>query len=98
MNEELIEKCRKEYYELNDFKHLSPMAKGGCKDLFYENIEPIIQFVISLISAEARKRERERLLKLLPEIGTRFHYNKTCFDCVENIKREALKESSKEAE
>ena len=101
MNEELIEKCRKEYYELNDFKHLSPMAKGGCKDLFYENIEPIIQFAIPLISAEARKQEGERMWNLLEsyrsgdsEKGLLYtipHHDWVAF-------RQALKEGGKEAE
>jgi len=40
---------------------------------------------------EARKQERERIIKLLPEMATRFDHNRTCFDCVENIKRQARK-------
>ena len=37
------------------------------------------------------KKERERIVKLLPIIPRRFDHNKTCFDCVERIKRQALK-------
>ncbi len=42
---------------------------------------------------QARKQEQERILKLLPEITKRFDHNKTCFDCIENIKLQALKDS-----
>jgi len=38
-----------------------------------------------------QKAERGRIIKLLPEIAARFDHNKTCFDCVENIRRQALK-------
>lgn len=44
---------------------------------------------------EALRQEGERIIKLLPEITTRFDHNKTCFDCVERIKRQALKQKVK---
>ena len=40
---------------------------------------------------EAKREERERILNLLPQIATRSHFNKTCFDCIERIKEQALK-------
>ena len=39
----------------------------------------------------AKRQERERILKLLPEITKRNSFNKTCYDCVERIKEQALK-------
>ncbi len=39
---------------------------------------------------EAKREERERILMFLPQIATRFDHNKTCFDCLERIKGQAL--------
>ena len=36
------------------------------------------------------------ILKLLPEIPVRYDHNATCFDCVSNVKLQALKEGIKE--
>ena len=47
-------------------------------------IEPLIK--------DAREQERKRILSLLPEVTTRFEHNKTCYDCIERIKQQALKE------
>jgi len=40
---------------------------------------------IAEISFKTGKRE---VVELLPKIPERFDHNKTCFDCVENIKRQ----------
>ena len=40
---------------------------------------------------EIRKQEMERIIKLLPVISVRYDHNKTCFDCIANIKRQSLK-------
>ena len=47
-------------------------------------IEPLIK--------DAREQEREKILKLLPLVPEEFTHNRTCFNCVENIKEQALKE------
>ena len=54
-----------------------------------------IDFLIRQHIPEAaliRKDERERIINLLPNIPTRFNHNKTCFDCVERIKLQALQQ------
>ena len=38
------------------------------------------------------KQERERILDLLPHIAKRRGFNRTCFDCIGEIKRQTLKE------
>ncbi len=40
---------------------------------------------------EAKREERERVMNLLPNIPRRWSFNKTCFDCVEAIKKQILK-------
>jgi len=40
---------------------------------------------------QAVKAERERILRLLPEIPEKFEHNKTCFYCIEDIRHQALK-------
>ncbi len=45
--------------------------------------------IISVCKPLIEKAERERILKLLPDIPIKFDHNRTCFDCIEGIKRQA---------
>ena len=52
---------------------------------------PIIEARKDAECEQKIKEERGRILKLLPDIPGRFDHNRTCFDCVERIKIQALK-------
>lgn len=51
---------------------------------------------MEVVYEEAKKQERERIISMLPNIPTRFKHNQTCFDCIESIKRQALKGETNE--
>lgn len=56
-----MEECRKLYYEVNDFKKLSPKGKGGCKDMFYFEIAPIVTYCEELVRVKTLKAVAEML-------------------------------------
>ena len=49
---ELLEEARKLFYEMSDFKHLPPFAKSGCKEMYYTEVEPVVEYVLTLLGVE----------------------------------------------
>jgi len=100
LREELVEKCmptleRFEEIEKQVFYPIPKPAEFSATIRIYASTmsREAVRKALALLPniEEAIKQERERILKLLPEIPIRRKHNQTCFDCVERIRRQALK-------
>jgi len=94
IEDEFIKAFASDYHKTHDKLHILEIEETYRKG-FDEGVRRTTDAMDSTFSTqleEAKTQERERILNLLSKIPKRFDHNKTCFDCIENIKRQALKQ------